>query len=78
LDPIKLSTLVDYQKLGVIKRIEIMRQAEGWTIYVESKDGRKFNLFTSLNKLKIFKKLESALDEIEVITNEKIENIKIM
>lgn len=78
LESIKLLTLVDYHKLGVIKRIEVLRQAEGWSIFVESKDGRTFNLITSLNKLKIFKKFESALDEIEVITNEKVEKIKIL
>ncbi len=78
IQPIKLLTLVDYQKLGVIKRIEVLRQPVGWSIYVESTDGRTFNLITSLNKLKIYKKLESALDEIELITNNKIEKIKII
>ncbi len=78
MDEIKLLTLVDYQKLGVIKRIDVLRQAVGWSIYVEVKDGRTFNLITSLHKLKIFKKFESALDEIELIRNEKIEKINII
>lgn len=77
-DKIKLLTLVDYQKLGVIKRIDVLRQAAGWSIFVEIKDGRTFNLVTSLHKIKIFKKFESALDEIELIRNEKVEKINIV
>lgn len=76
---VKLANLVDYEKLSVIKRLEIVKQTdgEGWIIFAVLSDGRELELVTSLNKVKIFKKFDSALDEIEQILGHKVERLKI-
>lgn len=74
---VKLSTLIDYEKLSVIKRLEILKNPDGWTIFAVLSDGREVELETARGGVKIFKKFDSAIDEIEEILTTKVDRVKI-